>query len=415
MDAFGQFHPFGRGWPLINAGITAGEKLNVGLDSVSRAGSVRFELTGPRTVSRTDNTAPFTLFEDFVGQSLPAGSYQVSYTAYSRADGSGTAEDTGTATFTLVSDTTAPSVSLACGNKTAVSSDLTLIGIDISEPVPGFGLEDEDIAFTNVRNTDGILMVSQRYPSGAWIYELAVEPEPTGGETTVMVPAGVGDDEAGNANTASNTLHIARNRKLSVADASATEGSGQTIDFDVTLDFRNDCKTVTVDWATEDGTATAGEDYTADSGRLTFAPGETSKTVSIAVLDDEESESDETFTLSLSNASGATFADDRATGTAEQRSARWAPKSGSRQRSAGWASKSETNPSVAGATGTIQSNDTAQQVASDTTPPPSPRRGFPSRPASRSNIVAGLDRAAARHDGEKAARRAGSHRPDRRP
>lgn len=61
---------------------------------------------------------------------------------------------------------------------------------------------------------------------------------------------------------------------------------------------------VTVDYATANGTATAGSDYTAKSGTLTFAAGETSKTISVPISADSSAESDETFTVTLSNASG---------------------------------------------------------------------------------------------------------------
>ena len=73
---------------------------------------------------------------------------------------------------------------------------------------------------------------------------------------------------------------------------------------------------VTVDYATHDGTATAGQDYTAKSGTLTFAPGETTKTVSVPVLADTNvDENDENFTLDLANASGAELAKGTGTGT----------------------------------------------------------------------------------------------------
>ena len=99
---------------------------------------------------------------------------------------------------------------------------------------------------------------------------------------------------------------------LSVADASAPEGG--TLAFAVTLDPAAP-GAVSVDWATSDGTAKAGTDYTAASGTLVFAPGETSKTVRVAVLADEEAEGAETMVLTLSTASGAGLADARATGT----------------------------------------------------------------------------------------------------
>ena len=58
---------------------------------------------------------------------------------------------------------------------------------------------------------------------------------------------------------------------------------------------------VTVDYATSDGTATAGTDYTATSGTLTFAANETSQTISVSVAGDTDVESYETFTMTLSN------------------------------------------------------------------------------------------------------------------
>ena len=103
---------------------------------------------------------------------------------------------------------------------------------------------------------------------------------------------------------------------LSVADANAQEGTDATLDFAVSLD-RVSTLTVTVDYATSDGTATAGDDYTATSGTLTFAPGDVAKTVSVPILDDLHDDDGETLTLTLSNASNARIADGTATGTIE--------------------------------------------------------------------------------------------------
>lgn len=58
---------------------------------------------------------------------------------------------------------------------------------------------------------------------------------------------------------------------------------------------------LSVDYTTANGTATAGQDYTSSSGTLTFAAGETIKTIQIPILDDATTEQDETFTVSLSN------------------------------------------------------------------------------------------------------------------
>ena len=103
---------------------------------------------------------------------------------------------------------------------------------------------------------------------------------------------------------------------VSVADARAREGEDETIDFAVSLS-REAHASVTVEYTTADGSATAGEDYTRTSDTLSFAPGETEKTVAVPVLDDAIDEGEETFTLRLSNASGAVIADGTATGTIE--------------------------------------------------------------------------------------------------
>ena len=103
---------------------------------------------------------------------------------------------------------------------------------------------------------------------------------------------------------------------FSVADATATEAPGATLDFTVTLS-RAFFRTVTVDYATVDGTATAGADYTSTSGTLTFGWNETAKTVSVPVLDDAHDDGGESLTLALSNPSPsrARLADATATGT----------------------------------------------------------------------------------------------------
>ena len=103
---------------------------------------------------------------------------------------------------------------------------------------------------------------------------------------------------------------------LNVADARAVEGQDASLDFVVTLS-RAASWTVSVDYATADGSAAAGEDYSATSGTLTFAAGETTKTVRVAVLDDVVNDGEETLTLTLSNPSGAWIEDGEASGTIE--------------------------------------------------------------------------------------------------
>ncbi len=87
--------------------------------------------------------------------------------------------------------------------------------------------------------------------------------------------------------------------------ASTSAAEGTTASLAVTLAAASG-KTVTVDFATDDGTATSGADYTAASGTLTFSPGQTTQTVSIALLTDAVIEGDETFDVAISAPTNAT-------------------------------------------------------------------------------------------------------------
>src|SRR5436190_7694788 len=69
---------------------------------------------------------------------------------------------------------------------------------------------------------------------------------------------------------------------LSINNAFVTEGDSGTTDATFTVNLSEaTTDTVTVDYFTTDGTAAAGSDYQARSGTLTFAPGDTSKTIAI--------------------------------------------------------------------------------------------------------------------------------------
>src|SRR5439155_25411832 len=101
---------------------------------------------------------------------------------------------------------------------------------------------------------------------------------------------------------------------LSVIDVSQPEGNGpSSLVFTVAL-AKGTPLGVKVAYTTANGTASAGSDYTATTGQLAFAPGETSKTIAVPILGDTAVEADETFTLSLSSPVNAVLG--RATATA---------------------------------------------------------------------------------------------------
>jgi len=103
---------------------------------------------------------------------------------------------------------------------------------------------------------------------------------------------------------------------LSIADASVREGNKGTTRLNLTVTLsRSTENSVSVDFATANGTASSTSDYYAKSGTLTFQPGQTIGTISIAIKGDRKRERNETFTVRLSNAVGATIDDGVATAT----------------------------------------------------------------------------------------------------
>ena len=100
---------------------------------------------------------------------------------------------------------------------------------------------------------------------------------------------------------------------LSIAGDTGPEDVGELV-FSVTLMARAPTE-VTVNYATMDDTAIAGDDYGRVEGTLTFAPGETARTIRVAVVDDAVDEADEEiFAVTLPGPSGATLAHSLATG-----------------------------------------------------------------------------------------------------
>ena len=95
--------------------------------------------------------------------------------------------------------------------------------------------------------------------------------------------------------------------KLTINDISAVEGQSGTTNgvFTVKLTPASG-RTVTVNYATADGTGTvAGNDYVPTSGTLTFAPGEISKTIAVTIIGDMVKERNETFFVNLTGATNA--------------------------------------------------------------------------------------------------------------
>jgi len=104
--------------------------------------------------------------------------------------------------------------------------------------------------------------------------------------------------------------------RISVNDVTVTEGNTGSVNavFTVSLSHASD-EAVTVAFATANGTAGAGSDYTAASGNVTVPAGQLSRTFTIAVKGDRLAEPNETFFVNLSSPTGATIADGQGVGT----------------------------------------------------------------------------------------------------
>ena len=296
------------------------------VSSEAQVGSVRLVLKGANTVTAaTDDAAPYSLHGDedgtVTGAGLPAGSYTLSATAYAEAAGAGAELGTLSVSFTVaVSEAVAPDGLAASFEGVPAehdgSSPFTFrVRFSLEPRVSYKVLRDESFAVTG-----GEVRKARRVDDRNDLREIHIEPEGWD-DVAVMLAGGRACGTRGAictsdgkvlANTAVAT--VPGPLALSVADARIDEGPNAVLAFEVTLN-RAASATVTVDYASADGTATAGADYTAVSGTLTFDAGETTKTVDVPVLDDAHDDTEETLTLTLSNATGARIRDGEGTGT----------------------------------------------------------------------------------------------------
>ena len=296
-------------------------------------GSVAFVLDQPGEdgdVTHTEGISPWSLHGDggedaITGAPLRVGSSTLSATAWSGPGGTGTVLDTLRVSFTVeaAQETAPPAATVLTATFVGMPAEHGGEGVTFTfevhfDPEPRVSykvLRDESFAVTG-----GTVEKARRVKGRNDQREIHVKP--TGmGDITVRLAGGRACGTTGAICTAdgevlSNSLSatVAGLPALSVADATVEEGPNATLDFRVTLD-RAASGPVTVTYATADQSATAGQDYEATTGTLTFNPGETATTVSVVVLDDAHDDDQETLKVVLSDASGATLADGEAIGT----------------------------------------------------------------------------------------------------
>ena len=214
------------------------------------------------------------------GRISPDRGQQAGHVFHFRADGT-TAERRGTWAVPL-----------------AESPKVTLNGVGVGE-----------VAMLQVRVWD-----SNKYPTFAAAFAAGEFGASSPFSYTVPVP-----DAPGASYTMDNLrafIHGSDGRLVTVADILVAEGSNGVFQADFTFVLSQAQPVqVSVDFATQDGTALAGQDFVSTNGTLTFAPGEVSKNLTIALTADLAAESDESFVLNLSNVTNGRLARTQATCT----------------------------------------------------------------------------------------------------
>jgi hypothetical protein len=230
---------------------------------------------------------------------------------------------TDTVTLTIQDNDTAPEISI--DDVTVTEGSMATFTVTFSNP--------SNAAVTvDYATADGTATAGDDYTA---IVTATLTFDP--GETSKVIPVQVRDDALDeddetffvelstptNATITDNrgvgTIEDDDTTSISIDDVSMTEGdAGETVDAAFTVTLSNpSSNAVRVDYATANATATEGNDYNLSSGTLTFAPGETSKSITVQVNGDTLDEVDETFFVNLSNPDNATLADNQGEGTIE--------------------------------------------------------------------------------------------------
>ena len=230
---------------------------------------------------------------------------------------SGSTIGDGSGIGTILTDDAASSASIGDATVTEGNSGTVLATFTVSISPPS----DQPIA-VSWATTDGTAVSPDDYQADAGTLNFAAnessktiavlvigDTSPEASET-FAVDIGSSDVSIGDGHGVGTILNDDSIPSITISDTSLPEGNSGTsfASFVVTLSNASG-GTVTVSFATADGTAKAPGDYTAASGSLSFAPGELTKTVLVAIKGDMLTERDETFFVNLTNPAGATISD----------------------------------------------------------------------------------------------------------
>jgi archaellum component FlaF (FlaF/FlaG flagellin family) len=198
-----------------------------------------------------------------------------------------------------------PTVSEGDSGTTQVTFTLTASGVSVLGSSIGYSTADGTAtAPSDYTAATGTASASILFPSTTVTVDVNGDTTPERDETFRLV---LGDGTTGTATIVNDDLP-----HLRVSDPSVSEHDGSAL-FTVSLDGAAD---VSVHYATADGSAIAGQDYTAQSGTLNFSRSDAAKTVAVPIVDDSIHEDTESFALNLSSPSGVAAGGNDLSGTA---------------------------------------------------------------------------------------------------
>ena len=215
----------------------------------------------------------------------------------------------------LIQPTTISIADVTTSNETASNATFTVSLSQASAKDISFNYATSNgtaTAGSDYTSTSGSLTISAGQTSATFSVPILADSTDENNETATLTLSNAtnstfSDDTA--------TLTIADDDSaptLSIADVTTSNETASNATFTVSLSQAS-AKDISFNYATSNGTATAGSDYTSTSGSLTISAGQTSATFSVPILADSTDENNETATLTLSNATNSTFSDDTAT------------------------------------------------------------------------------------------------------
>ena len=220
----------------------------------------------------------------------------------------------GMATGTITNDEASPTLSLApinapvseggSGTTTEVSLTVTMSPASDQRVTVGYTTAaGSATANTDYVTSSGTLTFAASETTKTIAVQVTGDDDDEGDETfTVRLSSVSGSDASISTMAGTATVTITELPTLSIANAGRNEGDSRTADLSFTVTLSEALsQPVTVDYATSDGTATAGTDYTTTTGTLTFAANDTTRTFNVSIIGDVIYEADETFMVALSN------------------------------------------------------------------------------------------------------------------